>query len=372
MDNTLASENAIPPLGRENLPIDYQDSVVVDKLDMQLRVQGDLTAAAVFTDIDGTYLGQSNDPHEVSAFRKATLDMESQLAASHIPLIAVTGRELYMVQDMQSPAPEALPKFDIVVAAVGTEIHILQKDGSYKKDEQYQKFLQDEIGFDRVLMYEICKELKSSIATQKPELSLDFQPLDSEVNVEAYENDPEHAQEKTGQGKPQGFKISFRFNASHSDRNWVADQFRTTLDRGGFEKVLIVISHDSSLDEDRIRYNIDIIPVTKDAAIEYLVQTLKCEGVVAGDSGNDQRMIENATDAGIVVGGAKQELVDGLRKHETVRETDHFRVLSVDGKNRLIYEEPDEDLKASRSLKKALRAFSLLRSIRTSSEESST
>lgn len=128
----------------------YQYSTLLEKLNRQHEEKefGDFLVA-VFSDIDGTFIyvwkpteeDRKDKPEELVAFREAfqkvrfhwsTTRTNQFLEEHNIPIIAVMGRDLKMVQEDQR-----LPKFDGVASAVGTEVYIKQKDGTYQLDDKF-------------------------------------------------------------------------------------------------------------------------------------------------------------------------------------------------------------------------------------------
>lgn len=183
-----------------------------------------------------------------------------------------------------------------------------------------------------------------------------FQPRDSRENPT---------------GKPvQRYKISFFFEGSPSDAKKIRRQFSEFNREHGLANVQIVVSHRQVLNNGRShrsQWNLDLVPVSKQQAIDFMAKKYGCRGVVAGDSGNDSEMIfqggDNTRIAGGIVGNAKPELKEDLAHCCVVRETNHFKIVKTPD-NRLIYVEPDSSKVRPESLQRMFQAFSLFDKLR--------
>lgn len=349
-----------PPAENFSMRPEYEHSILLSKFLKQPKGEPPVVG---FTDIDNTYIVRTDNPIDRARYQQATADMTKFMEDHHFPIVAVTGRDLPLVTAGQQ-SEEQLPAFDIVAASVGTELFIRQADGSYVPDKKYERFIEQTIGFNRPAVYAECAVLEKIIQEEAPGLELAFQPRDTSENVKAYQSEPRTAFDKTGQPPPQPHKISYRFHGTIADVKNLDRTFRNHLRSRGFRKTQIVFSEDSKLPDGRTRFNIDVVPVTKDTAINWMVAEYGCRGVVAGDSGNDTQMILRAADAGIVVGGAKAELHTYLQNIPTKRTDRHYRMVDVPGVgDRLIYWEPG-DIRGPQSLRRAAHFFSLLKTLR--------
>lgn len=362
---------------------EYKNSTIVEKFQRQLdsnEFEGMMLTA--FTDIDGTFISvlwptdseKQNLPpsalkmiyEEINSPRiKATEEITEFLYRHNIPIIAVTGRDIPMVEELNQIG--ITPKFDMIAGAVGTELDVLQKDNIYKRDAKFETHVREEIGFERSRVYAMCCEVKEDIRTRMPHLDLVFQDRDSEENVRIYAENPlAKEQGRTKINSPQPYKISFNLNGTLSEMEAVRQTFLKEFVKNGLEKVKLVFSHTEDLQGGRIRFNIDVVPVQKDEAINWMCGEYGCVGAVAGDSGNDEAMIKFGAEAGVVVGGSKQELITAIDmvSKNPLRRTKHFAVYTIDGQNRLLYIEPG-GVFGPESLKKAGRAFLLLLKLRS-------
>ena len=167
---------------------EYTNAAVCDKLETQIKenaFQG-LTIAN-FTDIDETFIydyrptqkdSTTLGPEELKLFIQtknqehmvATQELTELLNKNNAPIIAVSGRDINMVQ-----ADSRLPQFDLVVGSVGTEIWIKQKDGSYQLDSEYDKHVSQEIGFDRNKIYDLSYDIVANATSLVPNATLKFQ-----------------------------------------------------------------------------------------------------------------------------------------------------------------------------------------------------
>lgn len=98
---------------------EYRNSTLVDKF----STQAGIAPVVAFTDLDGTLFAKGKEA--------VTGEFLKMLKGQNIPLVAVTGRDLESSITGNNPQPE----FDVVCAAVGTEIWVRQKDGNYLLDQ---------------------------------------------------------------------------------------------------------------------------------------------------------------------------------------------------------------------------------------------
>src|SRR5438874_4087037 len=129
----------------------YQQTSILQTLHIQESTYQ--TRYCLFTDIDGTYIphpqaavteqnisqGQLSSPHIGQNHTSATEEVTAFLRARSLPIIAVTGRDLASVQNDQAPPVPLLPLFDVIASSVGTQIFVLQRDGSYQPDDDYRQ-----------------------------------------------------------------------------------------------------------------------------------------------------------------------------------------------------------------------------------------
>jgi hydroxymethylpyrimidine pyrophosphatase-like HAD family hydrolase len=334
----------------------YQQASIVQTLYTQESTYQ--TRYCLFTDIDGTYIPHPNaavteqnisqghlfSPHIRQHHTNATQEVTAFLHAHSLPIIAVTGRDLASVQNDQIPPEHLLPLFDVIASSVGTEIFVLQRDGSYQPDDDYYQWIEQSSGFDRAALLTLCQHIQSILQEQCSSLQLLFQP---------HEQDTVH--------RP--FKLSLTFEGTQEQRQQLDRLFQSKLCEAGFLHVHLVISTDTRLTPERARYNLDLVAATKQQAVHYLLSILNCHGITAGDSGNDSTMLFNTTNLGILVGGAQPELYEAIASQLLVRRTRHFAVFQRSTKSQsskqLMYIEPCSRI-GPISLFAALRAYRLL------------
>lgn len=261
--------------------------------------------AALFSDFDGTLF---------SGDISKTAGLVNLAKQKDVPVIPVTGRGAlalkalvdgfvaeYNQQHPDQPVEEI--NFDAIIGAVGTEIYIAKsKDGKteYKKDEKYERQMIEQ-GFVRPEIARKVAELVTELSELHPELSIDYQ--DAFVDVEK-----EYLTGNVG-AKVQPFKISLNFNAKDTEevelvRKHFEDKFPT---------LMVVISqaviYNSDNQDERKQYCLDILPVTKADAVDYLAKKVGVsQGLVAGDSGNDSTMLADSENLeAVLVGGHKPE-----------------------------------------------------------------
>jgi hydroxymethylpyrimidine pyrophosphatase-like HAD family hydrolase len=285
--------------------LEYTNSTLFPKLKRQLR--DNAKAYTLFSDIDGTAIYKGgNLVHN----QEQTKLLAEELEFNNIPLVLVTGRDIDLVKNNQVPNGDMIPLADVLCTDVGTTIHVLQKDGVYLQDSKYTQYVEDTVGFTRDQVYPISLEVRNAMQSEKPELELEYQVLDLPENKGIMPQSPH--------------KISFRFNTvAPKVAEEIVQIFKDALNKQGLDKLVVLLSHDSYLQDGRTRYNIDLLPFTKDVAVQYMVEYYGTLAIVAGDSGNDEAMLlhgeSDSIVASIIVGGSKPELIDAVKKATTTR-----------------------------------------------------
>jgi hypothetical protein len=120
-------------------------------------------------------------------------------------------------------------------------------------------------------------------------------------------------------------------------------------------------------------YCVFIVPTTKAGAVSYLTNTLGIQrGMIAGDSGNDLDMLTHSSRfTGVVVGGAKRELLAAVEKLTVSRKSrgsaSSFQTFLLEnGTEITLYIEPHPDRKGAHSILRAAEILRRLDSIRKS------
>lgn len=299
---------------------------------------------AGFSDIDNTFFRQDR----TEAAKKLYDDAEQR----DIPGISVTGNSYEAILNRIKSGE--LPYFDIIAGAVGTEIWVLHQgdDGEkyYIEDKEYKKLL-IQSGFSRRELIEPAHRLIEEINQILPDSNLNFQEPENEARYL-----------EGGETAAQQFKISYHFFASSEDE---LSQIATTTGNFFPDQQIIVceeINYNSRMTEgdNRKKYNLDILPVTKAGAVNYLVKLLGVErGIVAGDSGNDTDMLINSGRLeAVLVGGAKTEAIDATGQ-ATVRERKgSFRIIKDrEGNAKACYIERKNDRLGPESIARAVSIF---------------
>lgn len=341
----------------------YTASPLLQKLQTQLSTPS--LAWAVFTDIDGTYtfpyLPTDDEEAKLSRveltelyhqktlqFHQAAEEFSRIVSSLSLPLIAVTGRGLLDVrlgqEDGHRYTAERLPFFDAVAAAVGTELWVRQPDNTYIADPEYCDYVEKSRGFNRNQIYAICQEIISNINSTHPNCSLGFQPRDLPHNVQQFaavtDMPLNELAAKEWQARsdlvPQKYKISLSFASDDTTAHSIQRQIKSLLTHHGYPLVHAVLSFGEHIDKDVARYNIDIVPVTKQEAVFYMKDRFSCQGIVAGDSGNDLSMLKEG-EYGVIVGGHKQELEPFLSQLTPLPNTEYLHQLD---KGPVYYVEP--------------------------------
>lgn len=379
----------------------YKNSVLLGTLAQQSLLTGWDNLAGLFTDLDGTYVVWKN----FSQQEQTTLSLEEKRALSvdfaqpyiksaerllerlnkkSRPIFAVSGRDMNLIRIGQPGGKEFerahFPMFPACAGAVGTEISILQKDGTYIPDDEWTDYIRNNIGFNRAHIYGQAATIDEpatgcvGLLQKLSEYKLQFQTRDTPQNVLAWQNDPENKQGNKIEEKPQDFKISFWFEGNNQSITTVKQAFEEMLSSVAINRpqVKTVISHHKTLNNGEHVFNLDLVPVSKRDAIEYMANKYHLFAVVSGDSGNDEDMLLNALPkkqaAGVIVGGAKAELVESvhstLESSEIRKQTKHFTSFNHEGDSRLLYIGLPEEGHGPTSLDAAIHAFELLDAVR--------
>lgn len=279
------------------------------------RSRGDLPRA-VFADIDDTFIDRAGSP----AALQAAQDLRNISANTETPLILVSGvgfdAILARVFSGEIPEPE------VIVGAVGTDIWLRSKDGDWQKDDAYAAFLRG-IGYSP----EAVKLLAEEFMSDHSDRGFHFDP--------------------NGFGE---HKVSLQFLGDDESSERLAD-----VAREHFVPFKIItckeIHYNAKLPAGAkiLKYCMDIVPVTKAGAVEYLRSALGVEaGFKAGDSGNDADMLlAHDPLMPIIVGGSKSELLAKFRPHIVDESNAPFYVLK-DG--RKVYIETDDSRIAAQSI----------------------
>lgn len=236
-------------------------------------------------------------------FRWAVDRRRRRARCSKLAIVAVTGNDLNAL--MPRIEGGQLPWFEAIIGAVGTEIWILHSDCrnrmGYVRDAYFDRLLRAGAFERRMLSLRACSVI-DGLRRSDADLQFDFQDPASE-----------RALLDGQQGNAQPFKISFFFFARSPEH--AACIGREVRQQFPGNRVLVCeeIHYNWLLrtTAPRRKYCLDILPITKAEAVDYLCATLGVDvAVVAGDSGNDVDMLVNSSASiSILVGGATQEAV---------------------------------------------------------------
>lgn len=299
-------------------------------------------ATALFSDFDGTLFAGDI---------KKTAQLVQQADERDVPIVAVTGRGslplkqviddlVFDYNQTHQDQPLGEIKLDAIIGAVGTEIYYAVPSESggieYQKDEEYEKQLIEQ-GFKRPEVAGKLAEIVSELSASHSEFEVSYQREFSEAEQSYARGDLS--------AKVQPFKISLQFFANGPEElNFVTDYFNQTFP---LQRVVICesIGYNSTLEEgdNKKKYCLDILPVTKAEAVDYLKNKLGVEqGLVAGDSGNDSTMlIDSVGLEAALVGGHKDEAAKAVGSavvNNPDREGRAFQTVeSTNGSRKTIY-----------------------------------
>lgn len=325
---------------RQNLEYREQDALDVYENSPYAQMRAEQAErgekfTAAFTDVDNTFHRQDR--------QEASRELFASAVEKDYPLVAVTGNDLAGIEKRQ--ATNELPKFPVTIGSVGTEIDVLQADGTYKRDEAFRQMLLKEKHFDRPTIARSAAEMIADLAEKNPDAELNYQGTEHSpyrLAEEAYLQNPE-----ANAGKVQEFKVSFHFFADSPAG--VESLARESAERFPGQEIVICeeIHYNREHEgESRKKYCLDVVPITKAGAVEYVSKRTGVEkGIVAGDSGNDTDMLmQSGKLQAIVVGGAKSELIGAADavSQEKPGKSSFRRVLGEDGTLRAMYVERGE------------------------------
>lgn len=331
----------------------FTDAYRGSQLSKEINIQrdGHKEVSALFTDIDDTFFKAGRE--------KSMKELTDNLRENNIPLIAVTGNDYKRILDRIKSGE--LPCFDVIVGSVGTEIFFLHKNEDdtfeYKRDKYFDEML-GSCNFDRREIVGKSIELIETLSGEMPECEFNFQNLQTEESFLLNQSTDY-----------QPYKVSFYFFADEESLDKVVE---IVSDKFSDKSIIICeeIGYNSKLSpEDKKRkYCLDILPLTKGDAVNYLSKMTGIDqGVVSGDSGNDVRMLLDSSNLNaVLVGGYKQEALKNIKKE--IEESPHSnwrhgkrsfqKIVRSDGTVKNIYIEPEPNKRqASESI---LRAASIL------------
>ena len=303
---------------------------------------------ALFTDIDNTFFRQDRE----AVSKKIAKKTEEE----NIPIIAVTGNDFGAV--LKRIESGELPYFQAIAGSVGTEIWILGKNQEgkpvYKKDTYFEKMLKDS-GFERRNVASKAKEMIEELKTKFADAELNFQIPEKEKELEQVP-DPNY----------QPFKVSFHF---YSDQESLENIFKEVKKYFPDFQIIVCeeIGYSKNLppNETRKKYCLDIVPISKAGAADYLVKTCSVEnGIVSGDSGNDiDMLVKTGKLNAVLVGGYKPEAKAGIDKEIKTQKKGKMsfrKIIMPDGTIKAIYTEqkagrlgPESILRAAEILERA-------------------
>lgn len=283
--------------------------------DLQTQVSAGRKRSALITDIDNTWY-RADDQDAV----QAAWELRERASAAPYPIIAVTGAGFNELVWRRIKSGE-LPRPEVLVSGVGSDIRFLSSENSFIKDEEYDAQLR-ETGFRRSEVLLAIKGLLPRLRADGAEIS--FQEPEKEAAC-LDNHDPDY----------QPYKVSLHFLADEAGVQSTAVVFGREFPR--FKIVICEeIYHNAALPSDALRkkYCLDVVAANKAFAVNYLTKKLGLErGVVAGDSGNDIDMLLDTPVSfmAVAVGGHKLELKAALEAHKAAKKTQKLILIDTHG-----------------------------------------
>jgi hydroxymethylpyrimidine pyrophosphatase-like HAD family hydrolase len=268
--------------------------------------------SGIFTDIDNTFV--------YDGCKAATVAVLGLACKRRMPVVAVTGADLNSV--FSRIMADELPYFRALATSCGTEIYFLSK-GGYYQDHHWDNQLRSR--FNRKEVFFRAENLAREWAVTSPGCELEIQK--------------KKVTEK--------YKVSFYFKASDGlVASMAAEEILSY-----FSEYQLAWCEDITWEpKDGLRrYCVDVLAANKQDAVEYITEQLGItDGIVAGDSGNDAEMVLDCDRrfVGVVVGGAREELKEALRKRDPrpvgkIQDSRGFSRYYLDGRFVLVDEHPD-------------------------------
>ena len=291
-----------------------------------------------------------------------TQDLYNKSVEQGWPVIVVTGNAfegvLPRVISNQIPAPH------IIVGSVGTEIWVLHDDAAlqtaYRKDAAFEQHILS-MGYNR---YDIAKKVADLIT--------EMSDTESHHNFSFQHPERETSYLHKGEPTPEPFKVSLYYYT-----NTVEDleSLRSRL-LEMFPNHTILISYHTTYNqahagEDVKAYCVDILPIGKAGAVNYLTQALNIsQGMVVGDSGNDVEMLLETSPAllSLLVGGAKKEAEVALQTGNSIQVEDwRVNLFTMNGQTKICSIDQSQKRVGPESVIAALHMLDTFRNTRTQS-----
>lgn len=302
-----------------SLPKLYLTSSLLSKIEKQRKLKSNVKPLCLFSDLDDSYILKYWPTEDILEkysqkytdtilspdlkIYEPTIALKNYLDQNSIPLIVVSGRDMHQMNELRKVFIDKLPNsnimnFDGIIGAVGTEIYI-NDNSNYTMDPDYYQLL-EQTSFNRKKIYEILESLIIIIRERyKPE-SFDFSKRDKHNSVDEL---------------PQlSHKLSLEFKTDDQTSKDIINFIKSEFQKNNFPSINTLMSCPYNIREKINKYNIDVVPVSKDKPILYLKELLDVFTIVAGDSGNDFDMLTKSADYGIIVGNAKTELTEALSR----------------------------------------------------------
>jgi hydroxymethylpyrimidine pyrophosphatase-like HAD family hydrolase len=315
---------------------EYKSSTVVAKMRKQTG-----KPYAFCTDVDGTWIKHLDLPQDQSSLSPQDLETKQEeldglnekyldatkrnkmfLDKKGVPIIAVTGRDSQDLIELRERMGD-VADFDILIGSQGGEIFVRQQDGTYVRDEVHHGLTEQ---FDKDNIHLACKDFMTNLPNK-----LSFMQRDTDENIALYTTDPDAKQHGlTTIDRPLPDKVLCNFSGNQQEAEKLKQDLEDYLSSRGFtQNSVVIVGTGGRMD----LWDVEIVPMDKLKAIEYLTDAIGMDAVVAGDGGNDLAMIRYGANAGIVAGGSQPYLQNEIAAHPVIKQTRHFTKLLVRNPN---------------------------------------
>lgn len=234
----------------------------------------------IASDFDETYLPTEITDNQKQSLRALEEYLTQQCQRKKLLFSWITGSSLpSLFKKASRSGVKIYPKY--IAASLATEIYVLNEDGRYGADENWQKYLQKS-SFSPARVKDMVKKL-------------------SLCNVELIE------QHKTNQSQ---YKVSFYYKSQTQALDIVNIQQLKDIAASFSVGVNISVCNPMSGDPQG-HYDVDFTPIEsgKVNAVKYLLKATgvkQAKTIAVGDSGNDLDMLKYV-DNGFLVGNSTQE-----------------------------------------------------------------
>ncbi len=357
----------------------YENSVVLEMLERQ-QARG-IPRTGIITDIEGSWWYDGQDEESIY--------LEQVFRNHDIPVAAITGFSFEQAFELINTG--SLPWYVGMGNASGNGLFVLQRDGTYKRDEYYHETVVREVEWDRLQVLLQARKMVSRFSqyatrSSAPEFCLDWQNKlkeDVYLRLNGIEADPEVDSEYEFQESAflsemlqEDSDYGGALEAAQIDTDRLCFYFyantleeRNEVQRAAgrfFEPKHIIVTeerrHNDKLKagDTRRKYCLDVNRLSKFDAADYWVKLWGVEqGLIIGDGGNDEHMLREVPDLmAVITGTGRAELLNCIDLATLARSGNgegrrRFREIRSGDSSKYAYVETDKARQAVHSVYRA-------------------